>query len=302
MRILITGATGTVGQRLVTALSEHSLILIVRDKTRAEKKLRKLISPSTQFIHSLNELSPDTAIDAVINLAGEPIMDKRWTQQQKQKIANSRIDLTRELSQFILQLNTPPQVFISGSACGYYGNQGSEQVVESTKPKLPSFTHQVCEQWESEALKANAVTRVCLVRTGIILSNNGGALTKLLPIYRYGLGGKLSSGKQYMPWIHIEDMVQGIIFLLNNKTCHGPFNFSAPQSVQNSTFNQQLAKALHRPALIPVPHFMLNLILGERKCLLLDSVNAYPKQLLDQGYQFIYPELKTALNSLVDKS
>ncbi|WP_109078683.1 TIGR01777 family oxidoreductase [Aggregatibacter kilianii] len=286
MKILITGATGFIGSALIPSLlaQKHQVTALVRNPAKAQKHLPAAV----ELINTLDYFQHFNQFDAVINLAGEPIFDHRWTAKQKVRLESSRVSLTEKLAQLINRSDTPPQCFISGSATGYYGDCG-EQLIDENTPPADNFAARLCQQWEATALKAN--TRVCLVRTGIVLGTQGGALARMLPLYRCGLGGKLGSGKQFWGWIALADMVRGILFLLNNPNCHGAFNFVAPHAVRNAEFNTLLGDALHRPHFASVPAFMLKLLLGERAGLLLDSQNLVPQHLLAQGFQFEYPDL-----------
>lgn len=286
MNILVTGGTGFIGKPLVESLLSRGDTVTVL--TRSVEKAQAVFSEKTpQFLTALSTLKDLNTFDAVINLAGEPIFDKKWTVQQKEKLRRSRIDLTQQLVQLINQSEYPPAL-ISGSATGIYGNCGDEQITEDENPGT-QFTAQLCIDWENAAKQAN--TRVCLVRTGLVLSPKGGAFAKTLPLYRFGLGGKLGNGEQYWSWIVLEDMVKGLLFLLDHNTCEGAFNFTSPHPVKNKTFNQLLGQGLHRPYFVQVPQFLLTSLLGERACILLDSQNAYPKHLLDCGFIFQYSEL-----------
>lgn len=289
MNIFITGATGLIGSSLLPHLVEkHQVTALVRNLDTARKKLPNITTLTTSIsqYHNLNDF------DAIINLAGEPIFDHRWTVAQKQKLVNSRVSLTKHLAHLINQSSNPPEVFISGSATGYYGDNSNMQITENT-PAARTFAAMLCKQWENSALQAE--TRVCLIRTGIVLSSKGGALAKMLPLYRLGLGGKLGNGQQYWGWISIDDVVQGILFLLENKHCEGAFNFTAPNPLPQSEINQILGKQLNRPYFTCVPAFILKLVLGERSQLLLDSQNIIPKQLVNAGFEFQYPHFKQAL-------
>ena len=292
MNILVTGGTGFVGKPLVEALLSRGDTVTVL--TRSIEKAQAVFSEKTpQFLTALLTLKDLNTFDAVINLAGEPIFDKKWTVQQKEKLRHSRINLTQQIVQLINQSEHLP-VLISGSATGIYGDRGEYVITEDTHPSS-QFTAQLCIDWENAAKQAN--TRVCLVRTGLVLSPNGGAFAKILPLYRFGLGGKLGNGEQYWSWIALEDMVEGLLFLLDHNNCEGAFNFTAPHPIKNKTFNQLLGKALHRPCFAQVPQFLLTTILGERACILLDSQNAYPKHLLDCGFTFQYSELSNYLHN-----
>ncbi|WP_109083580.1 TIGR01777 family oxidoreductase [Aggregatibacter kilianii] len=286
MKILITGATGFIGTALIPQLlaQNHQITALVRNIEKAQQQLPHVV----ELINTLDYFQHFNQFDAVINLAGEPIFDRRWTNKQKVRLESSRISLTEKLTQLINQSDEPPVCFISGSATGYYGDCGEQSIDENTSP-ANHFAAQLCQHWEAAALKAN--TRVCVVRTGLVLAHQGGALAKMLPLYRYGLGGKLGSGQQYWGWISLTDMVNGILFLLENGTCKGPFNFVAPQVVRNARFNKILGIILKRPHFATVPAFLLKFMLGERACLLLDSQKLIPQNLLTHGFQFQHPDL-----------
>ncbi|HDR0625973.1 TIGR01777 family oxidoreductase [Pasteurella multocida] len=294
MNILITGATGLIGSQLTSQLIKHShgVTALVRDPKAAKQKL----PASVTLISSLAQYTTLNTFDAVINLAGEPIFDQRWTAEQKQRLVESRVNLTAQLVQRINASRQPPHTFISGSATGYYGNK-SEEIITENAPPTDTFPSQLCQRWESEALCAK--TRVCLLRTGIVLSKTGGALAKMLPLYRLGLGGKLGSGKQYWAWIALDDMVKGILFLLENHQCQGAFNLVSPNPIRHAEFNSTLASILKRPAFATVPEWLLRFFLGERTQLLLDSQKIVPEKLLTQGFTFDYPELKSALQAIL---
>ena len=290
MKILITGATGFIGTALIPQLlaQNHQITALVRNIEKAQQQLPHVV----ELINTLDYFQHFNQFDAVINLAGEPIFDRRWTNKQKVRLESSRISLTEKLTQLINQSDEPPVCFISGSATGYYGDCGEQSIDENTSP-ANNFAAQLCQHWEAAALKAN--TRVCVVRTGLVLARQGGALAKMLPLYRCGLGGKLGSGQQYWGWISLTDMVNGILFLLENGTCKGPFNFVAPQVVRNARFNKILGIILKRPYFATVPAFLLKFMLGERAGLLLDSQKLIPQNLLAHGFQFQHLDLSQCL-------
>ncbi|WP_232096358.1 TIGR01777 family oxidoreductase, partial [Serratia ureilytica] len=195
----------------------------------------------------------------------------------------------------------PPGGRISGSAVGYYGDQG-QAVVTEEEPPHDEFTHQLCQRWEALALQAQSdATRVCLLRTGVVLAPQGGALAKMLPPFRFGLGGPIGDGRQYLPWIHLEDMVNGIIYLLDHATLSGPFNMVAPYPVHNEQFAAQLANVLDRPAFLRVPAFVMRLLMGEAAVLVLGGQRAVPKRLEEAGFHFRYLELEQALDDVVNQ-
>ena len=298
MKILITGATGLIGSALCKMLADkHELIALTRNINKAKNTLPN----SIDVLDNLEDLNFDD-LDAVINLAGEPIADKRWSAQQKQRIFQSRLGITEQIVTKINASDAPPKVFISGSAIGFYGRQPAENVItESYSSTYPEFSHQLCKQWEELALQAQSPdVRVCLLRTGIVLSKQGGALDKMLPPFKLGLGGKMASGKQMMSWIHIDDMINAIVFLLDESNAHGAFNLTAPEPVSNTNFTQILAKTLNRPALFPMPEFVLKLLFGEMSDLLIYGQNVIPEKLEQQGFKFKFKTLDTALNKVLN--
>ena len=298
MKILITGATGLIGTQLCAQLVKtHSLTVLTRDSDKAKQKLGGQID----FINALCDIDFNT-LDCVINLAGEPIVNKRWSDKQKEIIRNSRIELTQEITAAIKSSSTPPHTFISGSAIGYYGRQGTQQIDEEFTQVHKEFSHTLCNDWENAARDAETEsTRVCLIRTGIVLSTNGGALQKMLPPFKLGLGGPVASGEQGMSWIHINDMVSLIEFVMNNQHLTGAINATAPTPQSNRAFSKTLAKVLHRPAIFPMPAWVLNIAMGEMADLLIFGQYVVPNKLLDAGFEFQYPELQRAFETLLDK-
>jgi uncharacterized protein (TIGR01777 family) len=295
MNILITGATGLIGRALVAQWQhQHQLHIL----TRSSLKAKEILAIDANYQHSLDDIDLNQ-IDAVINLAGEPIADRRWSESQKQKICQSRWQITEALAEKIQQCTTPPTVLISGSAIGFYGRQGSAVVTEEYNSYYPEFSHDICARWENLAQRAASThTRVCLLRTGIVLSSKGGALGKMLPLFKLGLGGPIGDGQQFMSWIHLEDMVRLIDFLLQRDDLSGPFNATAPRPVSNKQFSQLLAERFGKKAPFTVPAFVLRLAFGEMADILLFGQNVQPKRLLDNGFQFHHPQLKEALNAL----
>lgn len=296
MHVLITGATGFIGSALTAQLLHHSRQ--VTALTRDPQAARATLDDGVTIIGDLSELTDLNHIDAVINLAGEPIANKRWSIRQKQRIEHSRWATTSALVRLIRRSDCPPDVFISGSAVGYYGPQRDNVVTELTPPSQPDFSQRLCARWEDIALDAqSSATRVCLLRTGIVLQPSGGALAKLLLPFKLGLGGPIGKGDHYMPWIHLQDMVAGILFLLDNSHCEGAYNLTAPTPVTNKTFARTLGKTLWRPALLPTPPLLLKILLGEMSSVLLGGQNAIPEKLQRHGFRFQYPQLQQALSS-----
>ncbi len=296
MNILITGATGLIGRALTKQLKrEHQLTILTRDIDSA----RSVLGSNMVFWSTLDDRQSLDGIDAVINLAGEPIADKRWSDSRKTLLCHSRWDLTEKLSALITQSSTPPHTFLSGSAVGFYGRQGDLTIEEDDLPH-DEFTHQLCARWEALALQAQSdKTRVCLLRTGIVLDAQGGALAKMLPPYRLGAGGPAGSGTQYMPWIHIDDMVAAICFLLENPTLQGPFNMTAPYPARNYDFSETLADVLHKPHIMKIPALALNLSMGEMAVLILSGQKAVPAKLEKAGFEFKFTDLQAALTDLL---
>ncbi|MDV7103247.1 TIGR01777 family oxidoreductase [Vibrio sp. TH_r3] len=300
MHILLTGGTGFIGSELIKHLSTHQIVLLTRDTVSARSKLKHADVGNITYIDSLDSYTNFNQIDAIINLAGEPIAGKRWNNRQKKVICDSRWSLTEKLVELTHASTTPPATFISGSAVGYYGDQQQHPFDESLHVYHQGFTHHVCEMWESIAKKAKSEsTRVCIIRTGLVLGLDGGALPMMLPPFKLGLGSRLGQGTQYMPWIHLHDMVRALVFLLTTPHASGYFNFSAPHPVTNREFSQTLASSLHRPMLLTTPKWVLKLVLGEANCLLFDSIRAKPKHLTELGFNFTYPRLEPALKSIL---
>ncbi|MHC6526630.1 MULTISPECIES: TIGR01777 family oxidoreductase [unclassified Vibrio] len=300
MRILLTGGSGFIGKELLKHLATHQIVLLTRNVDNTKRLIKHADLGNVRYITTLDDFHDLNDFDAVINLAGEPIADKRWTRAQKKRICQSRWSLTEQLVELMHASTQPPGVFISGSAVGYYGDQQQHPFDESLHVHNNGFPHQVCAEWEAIAKRARSDdTRVCLLRTGLVLGHDGGALAKMLLPYKLGLGGPIGNGKQYWPWIHILDMVRGIVYLLETTHAHGAFNFCAPHPVTNRHFSGTLAKTLRRPHLLFTPKWALKLAMGESSVLLFDSVRAKPKRLTELGFQFSYSRLEPALKNLL---
>lgn len=304
MKILLTGASGLIGREFIkqSVIEKHEVVGISRNIAGAQKQLKKFYGPQvmakSQWLNSLDNIKNLNDYDAVVNLAGEPIVNKRWSLEQKQIIQNSRWLITKRLADLIEASNMPPKVFVSGSAIGYYGRQNELPIDENFTDVHDEFSHQLCKKWEDIALNASDSTRVCILRTGIVLSNKGGALQKMVPPFKMFLGGPIGDGNHYMPWIHLEDTARGITHLLQNRQSRGAYNLTAPNPVSNIQFSKTLASCLSRPALFPMPKKVLQILMGEMSDLLTTGQNVIPKKLLDENYKFMFPELKTALKDL----
>jgi len=297
VNILITGGTGFIGRTLCPALLSTGHSITVYSRCRA--KVVSILGNQAKPLDSLSDLSADDHFDAIINFAGAPIFDRRWTDERKRELMHSRIGTTQQLLEYIVRAKTKPSVFLSGSAIGFYGNQG-DTVIDESAQGVDDFGHRLCAAWEdkAEAAKTHGV-RVCLLRTGLVIGKNGGFLQPMILPYKLGLGGKLGTGCQWMPWIHIDDYVAICQYLLENNALEGIFNLTAPHPVTNREFTRTLAKQLNRPAFLNMPGWFLKLILGEMAELLLGSQRVMPKRLLDSGFEFRYTTLEEALRDVL---
>ena len=305
MNILVTGGTGFIGQALIRDLltKQHTITLITRHVHKAKSFFNQNHLSKLTFIQ-LEQLTRVDEFDAIINLAGEPIIGKRWSNKQKNQICQSRWHITLALTQLIKQSQTPPSVFISASAIGFYGVHGDELLDETrdiTTNLNDDFGHYICKKWEQLALEAQSDnTRVCILRIGIVLGKNGGALSKMLLPFKLGLGGHIADGKQGMSWVHLQDLIGLIDFVMTNTDCSGIYNGTAPNPVSNNVFSKTLANSLNRPCLFPVPEFVLKLVMGESAILLTKGQFVTPKRALNQGFYFKYSQLDEALKEIVN--
>jgi len=300
--ILVTGGSGFIGRNLCMRLtspveerSGYQLIVLSRNPEKAAKVL-------PQSVKAINDLSQlNQPIDILINLAGEPIADRRWSDKRKATISQSRIQTTQALYEYFKQADKPPSVVISGSAIGYYGGGiANNQPVTEEGAVEPNFSSQLCADWESAAQQFEQLgARVCLLRTGIVLGQQG-ALSKLLPAFKLGLGGPIASGQQWMPWVHVEDMVKIIIYAMQNDIT-GPINCTAPQPVTNREFAKTLGKVLKRPAIAPMPAVIVKLLFGQMGDeLMIQGQSVIPQKLQQQGFKFNYSDLHSALEQLLN--
>lgn len=284
MRILITGGTGFIGSALTLNLlkNNHDITVI----TRRPEFARSLFGPSVKTISRISELTTRSEFDAVINLAGEGLADRPWTAKRKQELVASRVTLTQELVSWVKRSEQRPHVFISGSAVGWYGDQDDRMLEEDSSFKS-DFLHTLCRDWEAATKPLERMkVRTCIVRTGIVLGRSGGMLKKILPIFGFGLGGRIGSGEQWVSWISLKDYIQIIQFLLDNPQLNGVFNGTAPRPVTNNELTRLLAKSVNRPAVIPVPAPVLKLVMGEMAGILLSGQRVLPSRLLSAGFQF----------------
>lgn len=297
MNILMTGGTGFIGRHFLARYPDYRYTLLVRDAAHASR----LLGDKHQYITSLDALDLATAFDAVINLAGEPIVGVRWSDAQKDKLNKSRWKTTEAVVDWMLRAEQQPAVFLSGSAIGFYGTSKEARFCEANEPAVNDFSSLLCQRWESEAKLAEPKTRVVLLRTGVVLGTDGGALDKMLLPFKLGLGGPVGSGEQWMSWIHMKDYLSAMHHLLVSESCRGAYNLTAPEPVRNKRFVKALADALHRPCWMPLPAYALKLALGEASTLLLDGQQVIPQKLLDEGFAFSFPTVESAMKDLFDQ-
>ena len=299
MKIVVTGATGLIGRSLCRSLANdgHSIVALSRRPVDA----RGLAAATAYKWDPLVEPPPPRALedaDSVIHLAGEPIAARRWTKEQKRRIRESRVISTRNLIEGLRKAAPRPLSLISGSAIGFYGNRGDEAVDEFS-PAGTGFLTDVCLDWETEAERAIGLSmRVVRVRTGVVLGAEGGALKKMLPPFKLGVGGPLGKGNQWFSWIHIADMV-GILRHVLFSSLSGAVNATAPEPVTNAEFTRELGRALHRPAFLRAPEFALRLAMGEMADILLASQRVIPRVAQQSGYKFQFQTLRPALEALL---
>jgi uncharacterized protein len=296
MKIVVSGAHGLVGSALITALRRdgHELFSLVRSAPKSDSEIewnpeRGLASP--------NRLE---GMDAVVHLAGESIAEGRWSEEKKRRILDSRVKGTTVLSEALAGLAHPPGALICASAIGYYGNRGDELLTEASPPGT-DFLSKVCFEWErATQAAADKQIRVVKARFGIILSKDGGALAKMLTPFRMGVGGRVGDGKQWMSWIALDDVIEGLKFIITKDDFRGPVNFVAPSPVTNAEFTKSLGKALSRPTIFPIPAFAVRLAFGEMAdALLLSSARVKPAALEAKSFTFAYPELTGALKKVL---
>ncbi|HXH73498.1 MAG TPA: TIGR01777 family oxidoreductase [Bacteriovoracaceae bacterium] len=298
MRVLVTGATGFIGKVIVKQLLDSGDQVVVLTSNIAKAAIR-LGSECKYFQWSdTNTLPPQEAfegVDGVIHLMGESIANKRWDEEQKKKIYDSRIQSTSRLVERMAMLEKKPKTLVSTSAVGIYGDRGEEEITEKSAVANDFLAH-VCKNWENEASRATSIgCRVSIIRTGVVLGKGGGALAKMLPIFKKGIGGPLGSGKQYMSWIHIDDLAALYIECLKNPVFNGVFNGTAPYPATNKEFSRALGKALHRPALIPAPNFAIKAAFGEMSSILLQGQKVLPAKSKEVKFRYRYPTLDMAL-------
>lgn len=298
MKVAIPGATGLIGRLLVRSLVErgHEPVVLTRNPSgvsgdMADLDVRRWIADP--------DPAPFEGVDAVVNLSGEPIVSGRWTAEKKRRIRESRVKGNAAIVSALSMLDPRPGILITGSAVGYYGSRGDDLLIES-EGNGSDFLAGVCRDLEAEAENAEALgIRVIRMRTGVVLSPRGGALAKMLPPFRMGIGGRIGSGRQWFSWIHERDLTGAIMFFLENPEISGAVNAVSPGVVRNSDFTRSLGRVLSRPAIIPIPLIAFRLLYGEMAGVLAFSVRAVPEKLRDAGYEFQYNDIEEALASCV---
>ena len=295
MHYLITGGSGFIGSALCRSVTGdgHRVTVLTRDSARAKPRLPASVS----LVRHLDD-AQDVA--AIVNLAGENLTSGRWTAARKREFVASRVATTQRLLEWIAKQPIKPRVLVSGSAIGWYGARGDEELGEDSTPGT-DFAAQLCREWEDEAIKAEALgVRVCRLRTGIVLDSGGGALAKMLLPFRLGIGGPMGDGRQWMSWIARVDIVALIRWLIDNDVASGAFNGTAPVAATNAEFARTLGRVLHRPALLPTPAFALKLMFGEMADMLLTGQRVLPRRALAQGFAFRFPQLDEALGAILN--
>jgi uncharacterized protein (TIGR01777 family) len=295
--VLISGATGFVGGHLVRALiaSGDSVTVFTRDSEHALDRF----GPHVRIVTDLHDIGTDAHIDAIVNLAGARILGIPWTRRRRHTLMDSRVRTTQSLVDLCTRLEKTPRVFISASAIGYYGVRGEEEIDEQAKPQ-PIFQSELCQRWEQAASGAEAfVPQVVKLRLGLVFGRDGGALPSLAMPVRLGLGTVLGSGKQWVSWIHIEDLVRLMEFVLESSSLRGAMNAVSPNPATHRQVQQALGRALQRPIWMRVPAFVVRIALGEMAQLLVDGQRVLPARVLAAGFEFRHPELGAALNDLV---
>lgn len=306
MRVLITGGTGLIGSELTNNLCAdgHDVIILSRSGTSDTfmPSRAQLVKWDGRTAEGWGRLVNE--VDAIVNLAGESIsganpVSGRWTAARKRRIVDSRVQAGQAIVQALKGATKRPEVLVQASAVGYYGPHGDEPVTEDTAPGN-DFLADVCKQWEASVAGVEALgVRLAIIRTGVVLSSGGGALPFMALPFRYFVGGPLGSGKQYVPWIHEEDQINAIRFLLEHQSMRGAYNVSAPKPVTNADFSKAIGRALRRPSYMPAPEFAIRLVLGEFATLIVDGQRQIPRRLQQSGFRFQYEDVDTALKDLL---
>lgn len=298
MKILITGASGLIGKSLQRSFSEkgYDMLLAGRGEPKHENEIQWTVEDGFRE----EDVSRLEALDVVVHLAGEGIAGLRWTDDKKKAIRDSRVNGTQNLVNALADLKQKPKVLIASSAIGFYGDRGDEIVTETSRAG-DTFLSEVCKEWEIESRRAeDSGIRTVLLRTSIVLSKDGGALATMLTPFKLGLGGVVGSGKQWMSWVSLDDVIDIINYAIENENLRGAVNVASPNPVTNEEFTKTLGEVLYRPTILPLPEFAINLVFGEMgDALLIDSTRVEPKRLQEAGYKFRFTDLKSALENAV---
>ncbi len=297
MKILISGASGLVGTHLIPTLlaKGHEIYKLVRKTPKSSDEIQW----EAEKGFSETEQAKLENFDAVMHLAGDNVASENWSDEKKRKIKDSRVVGTRVLVDALKRAQNPPKIFVSASATGFYGNRKDEILTEDSRQGA-GFLTDVCTAWEDEIEKAEEFARVVFLRIGVVLAKDGGALEKMLMPFKFGVGGTIGSGKQWMSWIALDDLIKLIHFALENETLRGAVNAVAPNPVTNEEFTKMLGKALHRPTVLPIPTFAIKLMFGEMgETLLLQGARVLPKRLLDAGFEFQFSNLEEAMEHVL---
>lgn len=303
MTILLTGATGLVGYQLALRLSKggHHVIALVRDQARAKRRLPFV---DTFHVWDGSEILPAEilgSVDAVVHLMGESIAEGRWTAERKRRLWDSRVQSTLNLVQSINQYGPRIKVFISSSAVGYYGDRGDSWVNEQSESGQ-GFLAELCRAWEGATKNLKSEVRSVQLRTGVVLAREGGFLAKVGPVFRYGLGGKLGSGRQWMSWIHLDDLLSLILFSLESSSVYGPINAVSPEPMRNLEVTRVLKAIYKRPAIFTVPKLALKLVFGEMSKIFLESQRVSAQQVIQLGFRFKFPDFTSAMQDLAGQA
>jgi uncharacterized protein (TIGR01777 family) len=301
MKILISGASGLVGTHLIPTLKAkgHEIFRLVRKAPQAADEIQwdaeKGLAESEQ--------AKLENFDAVVHLAGDNVASENWSDEKKRKIRDSRVTGTRVLVDALKRAQNPPKIFVSASAVGFYGNR-EDEVLTETSAKGVGFLAEVCDAWETESSKAEAFgARVVMPRIGVVLAKDGGALEKMLTPFKFGVGGRIGSGRQWMSWIALDDLIRIIHFALENADLRGAVNAVAPNPVTNEEFTKTFGKVLHRPTILPVPEFAIKLMFGEMgETLLLEGTRVLPKTLTEHGFEFKFTNLEAAMEKVISEN
>lgn len=298
MKILITGASGLLAGKLIPVLQAKGHEIYKLSRSKAKKSDEIQWDAYKGFADE--EFAKLENLDAVVHLAGDDIAGANWTDEKKKSIKDSRVRGTRTLIEALKRTENPPKIFVSASAIGFYGDRGNEILTEES-PNGEGFIPEVCQEWENEAENAKDFdARVVFLRTGIVLTKDGGALGKMLLPFKFGVGGTVGSGEQFMSWIAVDDLIKILVFAIENENLNGAVNATAPNPATNETFTKTLGKVLNRPTFIPVPAFGIKLLFGEMgETLLLEGCRVVPEKLRSAGFEFEFPDLENALKHVL---